>query len=100
MSRKIRKFRTDEFDTVRKQTETLTHATHANGWSAVYMSCMSQNFRLLHVSNLAVRNFRFFSAHVSGVGVGVLYVRTRPADTRSAAGAVDLSGHSPGLWHI
>ena len=24
------------------------------------MSCMSQNFRLLHVSNLSIRNFRFF----------------------------------------
>ena len=34
---------------------------------AVYMSCMSQNFRLFHVSNLSVRNFRFFSAHVSGI---------------------------------
>ena len=31
---------------------------------AVYMSCMSQNFRLLYVSNLSVSNF---SAHVSGV---------------------------------
>ena len=27
---------------------------------AVYMSCMSQNFRLLHVSNLSVRNFLIF----------------------------------------
>ena len=25
---------------------------------AVYMSCMRQNFRLFHVSNLSVRNFR------------------------------------------
>ena len=42
-----------------KQTEILTHATHVNGWfPAVYMSCMSQNFRLFHVSNLSVRNFR------------------------------------------
>ena len=24
------------------------------------MSCMSQNFRLFHVSNLSVRNFRIF----------------------------------------
>ena len=39
----------------------LAHATHVNGWEqAVYMSCMSQNFRLLHVSNLSVRNFRIF----------------------------------------
>ena len=27
---------------------------------AVYMSCMSQNFRLFHASNLSVRNFRIF----------------------------------------
>ena len=27
---------------------------------SVYMSCMSQNFRLFHVSNLSVRNFRIF----------------------------------------
>ena len=44
-----------------KQTEILTHATHVNGWEpAVYMSCMSQHFRLFHVSNLSVRNFRIF----------------------------------------
>ena len=44
-----------------KQTEILTHGTHVNGWfPAVYMSCMSQNFRLFHVSNLSVRNFRIF----------------------------------------
>ena len=44
-----------------KQTKILTHATNVNGWiPAVYMSCMSQNFRLFHVSNLSVRNFRIF----------------------------------------
>ena len=44
-----------------KQTEILTHATHVYGWEpAVYMSCMSQNFRLFHVSNLSFRNFRIF----------------------------------------
>ena len=44
-----------------KQTEISTHVTHVNGWEpAVYMSCMSQNFRLFHVSNLSVRNFRIF----------------------------------------
>ena len=31
------------------------------------MSCMCQNFRLFHVSNLSVRNFLIFSAHVHGV---------------------------------
>ena len=34
------------------------------------MSCMSQNFRLFHVSNLSVRNFRIFAAHVYGVSDG------------------------------
>ena len=44
-----------------KQTEVLTHVTHVNGWfPAVYMSCMSQNFRLFHASNLSVQNFQVF----------------------------------------
>ena len=50
-----------------KQTEILTHATQVNGWEpAVYMSCMSQNFRLFHVSNLSVRNFRIFLLMYTG----------------------------------
>ena len=50
-----------------KQTEILTHATHVNGWfPAVYMSCMSPNFRLFHVSNLSVRNFRIFLLMYTG----------------------------------
>ena len=50
-----------------KQTEILTHATHVNGWvPAVYMSCLSQNFRLFHLSNLSVRNFRIFLLMYSG----------------------------------
>ena len=50
-----------------KQTEILTHATHVNGWEpAVYMSGMSQNFRLFHVSNLSVRNFRIFLLMYTG----------------------------------
>ena len=41
--------------------------THVNGWEpAVYMSCMSQNFRLFHVSNLSVRNFRIFLLMYTG----------------------------------
>ena len=44
-----------------KQTEILTRVTHVNGREpAVYMSYTSQNFRLFHVSNLSVRNFRIF----------------------------------------
>ena len=50
-----------------KQTEILTHETHVNGWfPAVYMSCMRQNFRLFHVSNLSVRNFRIFLLMYTG----------------------------------
>ena len=35
-----------------------THELHE--FPAVYMSCMSQNFRLMHVSNLSARNFIIF----------------------------------------
>ena len=50
-----------------KQTEFLTRATHVNGWfPVVYMSCMSQNFRLFHVSNLSVRNFLIFLLMYTG----------------------------------
>ena len=53
-----------------KQTAILTHATHVNDWfPAVYMSCMSQNCRLFHVSNLSVSKLSNFSAHVYGVTV-------------------------------
>ena len=39
----------------------MTHVNHLNVWfPAVYMSYTSQNFRLFHVSNLSVRNFRIF----------------------------------------
>ena len=45
----------------------MTYATHVNGWEpAVYMSCMSQNFRLFHVSNLFVRNYRIFLLMYTG----------------------------------
>ena len=48
----------------------LTHATHVNnGWKpAVYMSCMSKNFRLFHASNLSDRNFRIFLLMYSYTG--------------------------------
>ena len=60
MSRKIIKFRTDKFD-ARNKREFLTHGTHVNGWEpAVYLSFMSQNFRLPLVSNLSVLNLRIF----------------------------------------
>ena len=60
-----------------KQTEILTHATHVNGWEpAVYMSCMSQNFRLFHVSNLSVRSFRIFLLMYPG-SLCLATVRTR-----------------------
>ena len=59
-----------------KQTEIFTNASHVNGWeSAGYMSCMSQNFCLFHVSNVSVRNFRIvllmYPGPVSGCRCGV-----------------------------
>ena len=63
-----------------KQTEILTHAAHVNGWEpAVYTSCMSQNFRLFHVSNLSVRNFRICLLMYTGsvVGRGICSVADR-----------------------
>ena len=52
---------------MRETKEILTHATHVNGWfPVVYMSCMSQNFRLFHASNLSVRNFRIFLLMYTG----------------------------------
>ena len=50
-----------------KQTEILTHATHVNdGEPAVCMSCMSQNFRIFHVSNLSFKTFEFFCSCIRG----------------------------------
>ena len=50
----------------------MSHATHVNGWfPAVYMSCMRQNFCLLHASNLSVRNFRIFLLMYPGSLVAV-----------------------------
>ena len=64
-----------------KQTEILTHATHVNGWfPAVYMSCMSQNFRLFHVSNLSVRNFRIFLLMYTGSVKWRVGADSSPAD--------------------
>ena len=49
------------------------------GNQPVYMSCMSQNFRLFLVSNLSVQNLIIFSAHVSGVSaIQVMTKRERP----------------------
>ena len=71
MCTKIRKFWTDKIDTWNKRKFWLI-CKHVNGWDpAVYMSYMSQNFRLFHVSNSFVQNFEF-SAHVSGVTVSNL----------------------------
>ena len=47
----------------------MTHVTHVNGWSpAVYMSYMSQNFRLFLVSDLSVLNFQIFLLMYPGCG--------------------------------
>ena len=62
-----------------KQTEILTHATHVSGWEpAVYMSCMSQNFRLFHVSNLSVRNFRIVLLMYTGSLHGAAWTGAPP----------------------
>ena len=62
--------------------EVWIHVTHVNGWfPAVYiLSCMSQNFRLIHGSNLSVRKVSKFSAHVSGVSATpiLLYFTNMP----------------------
>ena len=43
------------------------HEFHVNGWfPAVYMSCMSQNFRLFLVSNLSVQTFELFCSCIRG----------------------------------
>ena len=39
-------------------------------WETICMSHMNPNNCLLHVSNLSVLSFLFFSAHVSGVTDG------------------------------
>ena len=68
-----------------KQTETSTHATHVNGWfPAVYMSCMSQSFRLFHVSNLSVRNFRIFLLMYPGPVLHREFVRPPGANDRQS----------------
>ena len=59
MSRKNRKIRADIW--MRVTNRNFDSCNSCNSCKrAVYMSCMSQNFRLLHVSNLSVRNFRIF----------------------------------------
>ena len=59
--------------------------TDENGWEpAVYMSCMSQHFRLFHVSNLSVRNFRIFLLMYTGSLIS-------PAAGPLPSGAADVS---------
>ena len=87
-----------------KQTEILTHATHVNGWfPAVYMSCMSQNFRLFHVSNLSVRNFRIFLLMYTGsvrAGVDETTPSERPPPTANRKSSV-FNAFSGAAWiHI
>ena len=93
MSRKIRKFRKDKFDTRNKRKFWL-------GWEpAVYMSYMSQNFRLFLVSNLSVQNFRIFLLMYSGslsLSAGLItgqWSAPRDARERPAVGAG--RGHGP-----
>ena len=49
-----------KFDVWNKQKLWLL-VSHVNGWvPAVFMSYMSQDFRLFHASSISVQNFRFF----------------------------------------
>ena len=70
MSRKIRSF--ERINSIRETNGNFDSCNSVNGWfPAVYMSCMSQNFRLFHVSNLSVRNFRIFLLMYTGSPTGV-----------------------------
>ena len=64
------------------------------------MSCMSQNFRLFHVSNLSVRNFRIFLLMYTGSmmsgdwphgSVHYTLTRDRPGPRRPAPRGGDRS---------
>ena len=78
-----------------KQTEILTHAAHVNGWEpAVYMSCVSQNFRLFHVSNLSIRNFRVVLLMYPGSVSGERRRRRGGGDAPSSA------RHTWRSWHL
>ena len=93
-----------------KQTEILTRVTHVNGWfPAVYMSYTSQNFRLFHVSNLSVRNFRIFllmypgssiagDGAVSATGPALPAVSTGPG--RRESGVTALQGPGDQQWGL
>ena len=77
----------------------------AGAWAqVVYMSFMSQNFRLYHVSNSSVLNFRF-SAHVSAGSVRRRAVRDGAAGSQTcvrfhgmAGPGMELPGPSLGLF--
>ena len=62
MSRKIR-----NFERINSIGETNRNFDSCNSWEpAIYMNCMSQNFRLFHVSNFSVRIFRIFLLMYTG----------------------------------
>ena len=79
-----------------RQTKVLTHVSHL----AVYMTCMSQNFRLFHVSNLSVVNFRIFALMYPGWVMGaaalgsaeLLLGIARPAARRAGPAAAAGTG--------
>ena len=75
----------------------LTHLAHVNGWEpAVYMTYMTQNFCVLHVSNLSARNFRFFLLMYPGsVTVSVAQIH-RPARRRRSRGGRGGSSRGTG----
>ena len=63
MSRKF-----ESFERINSIRETNGNFDSCNSCErrAVHMSCMSQNFRLFHLSNLSVRNFRIFLLMYTG----------------------------------
>ena len=84
MSRKIRKFRTDKFD-----SETNGNFDSCNSCKRLVPSRLHElhesKFPFVSLSNLSVRNFRIFSAHVYGV-----------CETEKRTGSPLCLGRAPG----
>ena len=97
----------ERINSIRETNGNFDYATHVNGWfPAVYMSCMSQSFRLFHVSNLSVRNFRIFLLMYTGSlspwvwrGGPRLRAESAPSPTdRVGAARTDLPCSTLPLW--
>ena len=65
MSEYKRKLRTNKFD--KETNKSRGSCNSRNGWvRAVYMTCMSQNYRLFRLSNLSVLSFVFICSSKQG----------------------------------